>query len=98
MRQRRAGMNPLQAVLAERQPLEQWRRDGHGVNSSTYVVEKAWQGQLRRPKPSAGLRRSLEYSHRSPGLRQHNSGGQSVRSRTDHHGAISFLRGQRPLL
>ena len=51
--QRRVRMDPLQAVLRQRELLEARRADRHGMHRGADVVHEAGQRQLGRPRAAA---------------------------------------------
>src|SRR5215831_19938869 len=83
MGERRAAVNPLKAMIRQRERREEWRARSHWMHCRTKVVKKAGNGQGKRACSSAWLRLSLEDLDLESGLRQHDRSGKSVRSGSD---------------
>ncbi len=84
VRERRGRLDPLDAVLRERQRAKERRRDPERVDRRADVVDEARQRQLGRPRASANRVGGLEDAYSDTGPRQHDRRGEPVRPGTDH--------------
>src|ERR1043166_7147490 len=85
MRQRKFGMDPLQAQVLQRQTLHKWRCRGQGVNGRTNVVDKTWKSKAAGPGASANGWLGFVNSDRTSGPRHRDCGGQTVGTGGDNH-------------
>ena len=83
VRERRRRLDPLEAVLRERQRAEERRRDAERVDRRADVVDESRQRQLGRARAAAHGVGRLEHAHRDPGPRQHDRRRQPVRPGAD---------------
>ena len=86
MCERRRRVDPLQAVLLERQRAQERRADRPRVDRRADVVAEARQRQLGRPHPAADRVGGLEHQHRTARPRKDDRRCQSVRAGTDDDG------------
>ena len=84
MRQRCRRINPLEAIVRERQRIEERRSDGHGMHGRAKVVVESRKRQFHGACAAARLGFRLEYVHAQTGLRQHNRSRQPVGACANH--------------
>jgi hypothetical protein len=78
--ERRRRLDPLDAVLGERQRAEERRRDPERVDRRTDVVDESRQRQLGRACAAPHRVGGLEDANVEPRLRQHDRRGEPVRT------------------
>ncbi len=83
------GMNPLEAVLPQRQRGQVGGTGGQRMHRRADVMDVAGQGQLGGACPAADHVGRLEEEHGTPSLRQADRGGESVRARPDHDDVVA---------
>ena len=86
VRGRRRREQPLEAVLAQREALEERRRHAEGMDRRAEVVDEAGSRQLGRPGAAAHGRRGFDEQHRPPRARERDGGGQTVGARAHDDG------------
>jgi hypothetical protein len=83
MRERRVGMDELDAPGGEIDRPEERRRRGQGHDRGARIVPEAGQGQLGRAQSAAGGVGGLEHADGPPGPGERDGRGQPVRARPD---------------
>ena len=92
MRQRNGRVDQLQAVIGQRQRLQERRRHGERVHGRADVVEEAGEGQRRRPGPAADRRGGLDHQDRVTLSRHGDRRGQAIRAGAHDDSVVSRPR------
>jgi hypothetical protein len=86
-------VNPLEAVLLERELAEERRGVPQRVDGRAEVVDEAGERDLRRARPPAGALLGLEHGYGAPVSSQFHGGCEPVRSRAHDHRVVRAASG-----
>ena len=82
MRERKRRLDPLEAVILERNRPEERRGGGHRMDRRAEVVDEPGERQLARAEAAADLLGRLANEHRAAGPGELDRGGEAVRGRS----------------
>jgi hypothetical protein len=86
-------VDPLEAVLLERELAEERRGVSQGVDGRAEVVNEAGKCDLRRARAPAGGLLGLEHGYGAPVSSQFHSGGETVRPRAHNYRVVRAASG-----